>query len=100
MKKGFLSVVSLCIAFCFLLSGCSSTDKKEDSTSSGPEEEQSQASYTTQEIWTQNGDMKIYGVAYIPDTKEKSPLVIFSHELGNDHTSGERYAERLAGGAC
>ena len=24
------------------------------------------------------------------------PLVIFSHELGNDHTSGERYAKRLA----
>ena len=53
--------------------------------------------YKTQEIWVQNGVFKIYGEAYIPDTGGKVPLVIFSHELGNDHTSGERYAKRLAG---
>lgn len=52
--------------------------------------------YATQEIWVQNGDLKIYGIAYVPDSDERVPLVIFSHELGNDHTSGERYAERLA----
>ena len=52
--------------------------------------------YRTQEISVQNNDLSIYGIAYIPDTDEKVPLVIFSHELGNDHTSGERYAERLA----
>ena len=54
--------------------------------------------YTTQEIWVQNGDNRIYGVAYVPasEANQKLPLVIFSHELGNDHTSGERYAERLA----
>ena len=58
----------------------------------------SAGTYTTQEIWVQNGDNRIYGVAYIPalDAGKKVPLVIFSHELGNDHTSGERYAERLA----
>ena len=41
---------------------------------------------------------RIYGVAYVPAAEDgkKVPLVIFSHELGNDHTSGERYAERLA----
>ena len=52
----------------------------------------------TQEIWVQNGDDRIYGIAYVPATEDgkKVPLVIFSHELGNDHTSGERYAERLA----
>ena len=52
----------------------------------------------TQEIWVQNGDDRIYGVAYVPEAEDgkKVPLVIFSHELGNDHTSGERYAERLA----
>ena len=51
-----------------------------------------------QEIWVQNGDDRIYGVAYVPVAEDgkKVPLVIFSHELGNDHTSGERYAERLA----
>ena len=52
--------------------------------------------YTTQEIWVQNGTLRIYGVAYVPDAVEKALLVIFSHELGNDHTSGVRYAERLA----
>ncbi len=53
-------------------------------------------SYTTKEIRCKNGDDTIYGIAYIPDTSEKVPLVIFSHELGNDHTAGERYAKRLA----
>ena len=52
--------------------------------------------YSTQEIWVQNGPLQIYGIAYVPETDEKAPLVIFSHELGNDHTSGERYAQRLA----
>ena len=52
--------------------------------------------YTTQEIWVQNGSNRIYGIAYVPNKNEKVPLVIFSHELGNDHTSGERYAKRLA----
>ncbi len=55
------------------------------------------APFRTEEIWCKNGSKNIYGVAYIPDTdQEKYPLVIFSHELGNSHTSGERYAERLA----
>ena len=57
-----------------------------------------EVAYTTQEIWVQNGDNRIYGVAYVPASEagQKLPLVIFSHELGNDHTSGERYAQRLA----
>ena len=52
--------------------------------------------YKKQEIMVQKGDASIYGIAYVPETDKKVPLVIFSHELGNDHTSGERYAERLA----
>lgn len=52
--------------------------------------------YTTEEIWVQNGEKRIYGIAYVPKTDGRVPLVIFSHELGNDHTSGVRYAERLA----
>ena len=51
--------------------------------------------YTTEEIWVQNGEHRIYGIAYVPKTDGRVPLVIFSHELGNDHTSGVRYAERL-----
>ena len=60
------------------------------------EETMSTGTYTTQEIWVQNSDNRIYGIAYVPDADKKVPLVIFSHELGNDHTSGVRYAERLA----
>lgn len=52
--------------------------------------------YRAEEIWCQNGSDPIYGIAYIPEGAEKSPLVIFSHELGNNHESGIRYAERLA----
>lgn len=53
-------------------------------------------SYRTEEIWCRNGSEQIYGIAYIPDGEGKFPLVIFSHELGNNHQSGIRYAERLA----
>jgi len=52
--------------------------------------------YRTEEIWCDNGDSRIYGVAYIPEAEGRFSLVIFSHELGNNHESGVRYAERLA----
>ena len=54
------------------------------------------AMYHTEEIWCENGDKKIYGMAYIPERNGTYPLVIFSHELGNNHEAGIRYAERLA----
>ena len=102
------------MALCLLLAGCSSADtgseggqtesqtdvsaqeKQDLSQQSEGEETMSGNIYSTQETWVQNGDHRIYGVAYVPDADGKKPLVIFSHELGNDHTSGERYAERLA----
>ena len=114
MRKGSLKVISLCISFCLLFTGCStastvggSSQAELQSTSSRQEYKEAAKQpegdadmsgyiYTTQEIWVKNGDMNIYGVAYVPDTNRKMPLIIFSHELGNDHTSGERYAERLA----
>ena len=107
----------LCMALCLFVTGCgaanatgngnspsasqaeaSSKVSSEERASQAPEGEQgmSTTSYTTQEKWVQNGNNRIYGVAYVPKSSEKAPLVIFSHELGNDHTSGERYAERLA----
>ena len=52
--------------------------------------------YQTQEIWCDNNGQRIYGVAYIPDGAAQVPLIIFSHELGNSHTTGIPYAERLA----
>lgn len=104
----------LCLAFCLLLVGCSPAITNSDALGASPDEtatqEQATAvqqesegahdmqtnAYTTQELWVQNGEHRIYGIAYVPDASTQVPLVIFSHELGNDHTSGERYAERLA----
>lgn len=115
MKKRFWGAVSLFLVFCFLFTGCRAAEEEDSSardespgTVSGQEENEpsqtgakggsdmSAYTYATQEIWVKNNDMNIYGVAYVPDTDRKMPLIIFSHELGNDHTSGERYAERLA----
>ena len=90
MKKELLRIISSVLVLGFLLAGSSLVSAKEG------EEKMSAQKYSTRELWVQNGDSKIYGIAYVPDTNEKVPLVIFSHELGNDHTSGERYAERLA----
>ena len=47
-------------------------------------------------IWCRNGDRSIYGVAFLPLVEGKHPLVLFSHELGNNHRSGIPYAKRLA----
>ena len=113
MGKRFLVIMVLCSVLCFLLAGCSvaatngsqsaaqsgaSTQAGAGSTQKAVEEGQTMQAgdYTTQEIWVSNGGQKIYGVAYVPNGAGKAPLVIFSHELGRDHTSGERYAERLA----
>ena len=115
MKKSSVRLLSLCMVLCLFLVGCGAADTSADNVevsvqSSSSDQENAEKiqqraegeeimsayAYTTQEIWVQNGDLKIYGIAYVPDTDEKVPLVIFSHELGNDHTSGQRYAERLA----
>ena len=60
------------------------------------QEGNNEMSYRTEEQWCRNGDKQIYGVSYIPEGEGKFPLVIFSHELGNNHEAGIRYAERLA----
>ena len=52
--------------------------------------------HRTEEIWCENGSNRIYGIAYIPEAEGRLPLVIFSHELGNNHEAGVRYAECLA----
>ena len=126
MRKGFMGIISLALIFCLVLAGCGSAQAKDSGSEEAAQSEQdtpevvsdtqttpevvsaqqaeegeetmAEGTYTTQEIWVQNGDDRIYGVAYVPAAEDgkKVPLVIFSHELGNDHTSGERYAERLA----
>ena len=114
MKKLILHTAAIWMALCLLISGCGAADTKDSSSrnepqtapsgqenpetalQSGGEGTMSEHTYETREIRVQNGEFRIYGIAYVPDTDGKHPLVIFSHELGNDHTSGERYAERLA----
>ena len=46
--------------------------------------------YRTEEILCEDSGKSIYGVAYIPSGEGKFPLVIFSHELGNNHEAGSR----------
>ena len=114
MKNKLVNTIILCIAICVVLSGCSMSDASSGSSNQADtpdtasvqeitesvqqegEAALSEYTYKTQEIWVQNGEFRIYGIAYVPKTNGNVPLVIFSHELGNDHTSGERYAERLA----
>ena len=119
MRKKFWKIVSFAVVFCLVFAGCSKPAAEEDNSeresdtvqntdsaqsNTAAKEQQaaegeqvmSEHTYSTQELWVQNGASNIYGIAYVPDIDEKRPLVIFSHELGNDHTSGERYAERLA----
>ena len=113
MKKSFLTaMLLLCTVFCLFLEACGVAEtgnaggrteskitvigQENDETLAQPEGEAAMHTYSTREILVQNGDLRIYGIAYVPETDGKKPLVIFSHELGNDHTSGVPYAERLA----
>ncbi len=105
------AVRALALAAALLLAGCGADDGKgsgkgqsamtpegsgETQQTSEQQETAAVKEYSKKEIWVQSGEHRIYGVAYVPGTGGRAPLVIFSHELGNDHTSGERYAERLA----
>ena len=71
----------------FLLTGCTSENEE-----SGAAVKRF-TSYEVKEIYA-DGD--IYGKAYIPESDNAVPLIIFAHELGSDHRSGEDYAEYYA----
>lgn len=121
MRRGHLGIIVLGLAFCLAMAGCGAARTGDNGAGQGDasqgaarptasheeaaqdvqqatqgEQDMTGEAYSTREIWVQNGDNRIYGVAYVPSAGEQAPLVIFSHELGNDHTSGERYAKRLA----
>lgn len=68
----------------------------EGADAAGPAAQLAETTYTTQEIWVDNGDRRIYGVAYVPDGIEKAPLAILSHGLGGTHADMAAYAEALA----
>ena len=73
MRRKTLLFLAVCFLVVFLTCGISQ----------GIGEEKKPVTYRTEETWCQNGNKRIYGIAYIPDGDEKKPLVIFSHELGN-----------------
>lgn len=52
--------------------------------------------FDTEEFWCGLPGRRIYGILYRPKSIVNPPLIIFSHEMGNTHTSGIRYAESLA----
>ncbi len=51
--------------------------------------------YRVNELYT-GKDKGIYGKLYRPEGTGKKPLIIFSHELGCTHTSGDDYGKLLA----
>ena len=53
-------------------------------------------SYKKKAIICRVGEQEIYGVAFIPQPRRRTPLAIFAHELGANHNSGVPYAEMLA----
>lgn len=108
MKKWIIFL--LCAGLLFLLSACSETGQQtmnsEQTSSQFREDTETEATmdqqdpsptyqYRTEELPCEIDGQQIYGVAYIPETEEQVPLVIFSHELGSTHRSGVPYAEVL-----
>lgn len=113
--KNIRQTLILFIGICLLLSACAAgkdaveTKKETDN----PVEKSEAASYLPgmtgkqdavygnypyeiKEIRLESRNNKIYGKAYVPAGKGKCPLVIFAHELGVTHTTGEGYAEYFA----
>jgi predicted peptidase len=113
MKKR-ITILAMAAVIVLLLSACGNggktmqritSDKRSDDQSMssympGTTGEQSSSpgvyEYETRDIWLTSRGNKIYGKAYLPVTENKCPLVIFAHELGVTHTTGEGYAEYFA----
>ena len=112
--KNRITILAMVAAIVILLSACGNTEntmqritsdeKTSDQSMSGyaPGTTGEQSSspgvyeYETRDIWLTSRGNKIYGKAYLPVTENKCPLVIFAHELGVTHTTGEGYAEYFA----
>lgn len=53
-------------------------------------------SYVKSEIIINNNGKKIYGILFKPLVEAKIPIVVYSHELANNHERGINYAKYLA----
>lgn len=104
MRKITAITVSAIIICLSVLCGCSQNNSQSQSETTQAAakkepltlEKGKTYKYYTKEIWCENNGKKIYGVAYIPDTDKKSPLVITCHGLGTNHESGIGYAKHYA----
>ena len=55
--------------------------------------------YTERELWVERGDMRIFGVLYVPEgagADSQQPTVICSHILGGTYENSGRYAREMA----
>ena len=55
--------------------------------------------YTERELWVERGDMRIFGVLYVPEGASAGhprPVVVCSHILGGTHVNSGRYACEMA----
>lgn len=53
--------------------------------------------YTEETLWTTNGNKRIWGRMYKPDTgRAYYPTIIMSHGFGSTHRGTQPYAERMA----
>lgn len=52
--------------------------------------------YRTDTLYCHRDDLKIFGIAYIPEGEGRFPLVIYAHGIGSNHTAGQPYAEAFA----
>lgn len=102
LRKKKIHIVFL-VCLVLLLQGCVKEDLKVSKgieqtyvNEEGAEMNVKSYTYEIKEIPSKVKEQNIYGVAYIPDTKDKVPLVIFAHELCSTHKSGEGYAKELA----
>ena len=78
------SSLFLALAVSFILCSCGSAGRTVSSET-----------FTTEDIWLNKGEQKIYGVLYRPDGIKEAPLLVVSHGIGSNHRSGAPYAEAL-----
>lgn len=96
----FLLLVLLLVS----LTGCGVPDLEKTAlpTVSGRDTLEKPITYRTAIRYVTTADKRIFGILYEPQGQGPHPLVIYSHELGRDHSFGAPYAEYLAarGIAC
>ena len=73
-KRSIFSWMVLALASTVMFASCASANKVV-----------SVDSFSKEDLWSFNGEKKIYGVLYRPDGIKKAPLLIVSHGIGSDH---------------